>query len=83
MGDEHMSNLLLTVNDRVEFNGEAVEWQHKTPDMFRDVIKPDAKPQPWMMATMITLTQTLLADQSVEINVKHRSNRWSIKVEYL
>lgn len=76
-----MSHVRIVINDTLEFDGEPHEWQTKPPDLFRDMIKPNTKPAPWMIAIATTMNDALMRDEPVDIIVTHRSNRWQMNVE--
>ena len=78
-----MTNVRIVVNDSVEFDGDPGEWQQQPPDLFKEVIKPDAKPRPWLAAIMAELTDAYMRQESVNIDVTYRSNRWEMKAERL
>ena len=40
----------LTVDDEVVFDDTLDTWVFTPPDYFRNAIKPDAKPEPWLKA---------------------------------
>ena len=75
-----MPNIRLTVNGTQEFDGDPGEWVNRPPDVFRDALKPGPN-HPWMQAVLVAFTHAVQSDQSVIIDVMHRSNRWSVGVE--
>ena len=77
-----MPDIRLTVNDTVEFDGDLGEWKDTPPDVFKDALKPGPN-QPWLQAVMVVFMYAMTADQSVNIDVTHRSNRWNVGVEYV
>lgn len=70
----------VRVDGRELFNGQAGEWISRPPDVFRDAIRPDAVPEPWMKAIMITLADTVTLQKGVKINVRTKINGWSMEV---
>jgi hypothetical protein len=75
-----MANVKLTINGTVEFDGDPGEWKDTPPDVFRDVLKPGAPLRPWLNHAAMAMAYALQADQSVDIEVEHRSNRFTLKV---
>lgn len=76
-----MTHVRITVNDVVEFDGDPGEWKDQPPDMFRDMLKPGAPLRPWLNHVAIAMSDAIKMDQSVDIDVQHRSKRWTLKVE--
>lgn len=77
-----MTHIHIAINGNVEFDGIVDEWAQQAPDMFRDQIKPNATPRPWLKAIMVSVADAVLAQESVIIDATHRSGRWEMKVEY-
>lgn len=76
-----MTNIQITVNGTVEFDGDPGEWKDQPPDMFRDMLKPGTAYRPWLNHVALAMADAVKADQSVEIDVHHRSNRFTLKVQ--
>jgi hypothetical protein len=78
-----MTDIRIVVNDTVEFDGEPGEFKQKPPDLFRDMIdpKPGGTFKPWLNHIAMAMADSIKMDQSVDIVVQHRSNRWEMKVE--
>jgi hypothetical protein len=76
-----VTNVRIVINDTVEFDGPVDDWEHRPPDAFKDVIKPGADPKPWLKAILVTMAEAVMKRESMTII--HRSNRWSMMVEYV
>jgi hypothetical protein len=76
-----MSHICVVINGNNVFDGGLDEWENRPPDMFKDAVKQGAKPKPWLKAVMIAMADALMQNQSLNIDVTHRSNRWQMKVE--
>ena len=76
-----MTNIRITVNDVVEFDGDPGEWKDQSPEIFRGMLKPGAPLRPWLNHVALAMADAVKADQSVHIDVQHRSNRFVLKVE--
>lgn len=77
-----MSRVHLAVDGEVVFDDTLDEWKFTPPDYFRDAIKPDAKPEPWLKAIMIVMADAALTNSSVRIEATTGST-WSIRVQEL
>lgn len=70
----------LTVDGSVAFDGTLDEWKFTPPDYFKDVLKKDAKPEPWLKAIMIVMADAALTGSSVSIDATTGESSWSIRV---
>ena len=70
----------LTVDGSVVFDGSLDEWKFTPPDYFKDAIKSDVKPEPWLKAIMIVMADAALAGSSVSIEATTGESSWSIQV---
>lgn len=75
-----MSNVRITINGTLEFDGDPGEYKSQPPELFRDMLKPGTTPKPWLNHVAIAMADAIKADADVEIDVDHRSNRWWMKV---
>jgi hypothetical protein len=78
-----MSRFVLKVNGQVEFDGALGQWMQKPPDFVKDKLKPGTKPEAWVKAVMIVLTESLMLDESVAVEVNHQPRKWSMEVNEL
>ena len=76
-----MAKVKLTINDKVEIDGDLGEWTSEPPEFLSRQLKPGAKPQPYMQAILLAVTHAVMTDRSVVIDAFHRSNRWNINVQ--
>lgn len=83
-----MTHARITIDNVVEFDGSVTEWSRKPPDMFRDQIKPDAQPKPWMKAIMIAMAEGVMTKKSMNITAwsvvvgSPKKDGWSMEVVY-
>ena len=70
----------LTVDGSVVFDDTLEEWKFTPPDYFKDAIKKDARPEPWLKAIMIVMADAALTGRSVSIEATTGESSWSIKV---
>jgi hypothetical protein len=75
-----MTHVSITIDENVVFNGELDEWRATPPDYFRDLIRPDAKPEPWQMAIMMTMANAVMTGQSVNIEAATSKDKWAMEV---
>lgn len=75
-----MTNVHICIDDTVVFTGELDEWKATPPDYFKDLIAPDAKPEPWQMAIMLTMANAVMTAQSVNIEAITGPSWWSMEV---
>jgi len=78
-----MSYVRIVIDNEKVFDGELEQWQATPPDYFRDRIRPDAKPEPWLKAIMIVMADAALTNQSVSIEAITGPSWWSIEVTNL
>lgn len=71
----------VKVNGRTLFNGDAGEWVNRPPTQFQDMIKPGAKPAPWMKAIGVVLADALVLNSDMRINVVTKFETWTMTVE--
>ena len=81
-----MTHIRIVIDNEVLFDDNLKAWQASPPDQFRDMIKPDAKPEPWMKAIMIVMTDAAMTGDSVSIEATTGMDRpgvwnwWSMEV---
>lgn len=59
----------VRVDRKVLFNGALKDWAEKPPEVFKDAIAINAKPEPHMKAILIVMADAVLAERSVNIDV--------------
>lgn len=74
------SRVHLTVDGSVVFDGILDQWKFTPPDYFKDAIRKDAKPEPWLKAVMIVISDAALMGRSVSMDVTTGEDCWSIRV---
>jgi len=70
----------LTVDGSVVFDDSLDEWKFTPPEYFKDALKKDAKPEPWLKAIMIVMSDAALTGSSVSIDTTTGESSWSIQV---
>lgn len=70
----------VRVNSEVLFNGSLKEWENKPPDLFKDAILPDARPEAYLKACMIVMADAVMMEKSVNIDIFTFPNAWSMEV---
>lgn len=76
-----MTHVRLSVDKEVVLDGDLDEWAATPPDYFKDVINPNAKPEPWQKAIMVTMADATLTRRAVSIDVM-TGPHWSMEVFY-
>lgn len=74
------AHVRLTVDESVVFDGNLDEWKFTPPEYFKDALKKDAKPEPWLKAIMIVMADAALTGSSVSIDATTGQSCWSIQV---
>lgn len=64
-----MARVRITIDDSVEFDGDLSEWIATPPSFFRDRLASNIRPEPWMKALMLSVTDAVMLDQAVDIVV--------------
>lgn len=77
-----MSRVKITIDDRVEFDGDLGEWIATPPSFFRDRLTSNIRPEPWLKAVMLSVTDAVMLAKPVEITVHTGQSRWSIEVSH-
>lgn len=71
----------LTVDGSVVFDDTLNEWKFIPPDYFKDALKKDAKPEPWLKAIMIVMADAALTGSGVSIDATTGESCWSMRVQ--
>lgn len=75
------STFKLTVDGTELFDGDMGEWTRTPPEFVKDRIKPGAKAEQWWKPVMIILTDTLIANRDVEVEIlQSPPNEWTMRV---
>ena len=75
-----MTRIRINLDEELLFDGDLDAWQATPPDQFKDMIKPDAKPEPWMKAIMIVMADAAMTGNSVGIDATTGESVWSMEV---
>lgn len=75
-----MTHVRIRVGENVVFDDDLDAWQATPPDYFKDLIRPDAKPEPWLKAIMVVMADAAMTGQSVNIEADPGEDKWSIEV---
>ena len=83
-----MIHVRICIDEEVLFDDDLNAWQATPPDQFRDMIKPDAKPEPWLKAIMVAMADAALTGDSVSIEATTGMDTpgvywWSMKVTHI
>lgn len=70
----------LTVDGTVVFDNTLEEWKFTPPDYFKDALRQDAKPEPWLKAIMIVMADSAMTGNSVSIEAVTGESDWSMRV---
>ena len=63
----------VKVDGKVIFNGEPGEWETRPPEEFADAIKPGAHIDGYVKPMMIALSDAVVMNKDVRINVTTKS----------
>lgn len=75
------AHVRLTVDGDVVFDDNLDEWRFTPPDYFKDALKENAKPEPWLKAIMIVMADAAMTGSSVSIDATTGQSSWSIQVQ--
>lgn len=78
-----MMRISVTINDKLEFDGDPGEWASTPPDFLKDVIKVDGRPQPHMQGVAMAMTNAVMRHEPTSINVKTWTDGWTMTVKKL
>ena len=71
----------MTVDGYIVFDDTLDEWKFTPPDYFKDALKKDSRPEPWLKAIMIVMADAALTGSSVSIDATTGESCWSIQVQ--
>lgn len=71
----------IKVDGKILFKGELVDWEERPPSEFQDAIKPGHRPDPWMKAVMVTMSDALILNKDLRINVLSKPDGFEMKVK--
>ncbi len=71
----------VTVDGYIVFDDTLDEWKFTPPDYFKDALKKDSRPEPWLKAIMIVMADAALTGSSVSIDATTGESCWSIQVQ--
>lgn len=74
-----MTHIRIVIDKETLFDDKLDAWQAAPPDQFKDMVKPDAKPEPWMKAIMIVMADAAMTRDSVSIEAT-TGDPWSMEV---
>lgn len=72
----------LTINNQTILDDTLDEWQTKPPELFKDLINPKTKPQPWLKAALIALAESAIQDNTINIDIHTTPTGWVIAVNH-
>lgn len=75
-----MTQVRVVVDDAVLLDADLETWVAVAPDLFRDALDPNAKPQPWLKAIMIVMAEATMTNTGVSIEATTGPNGWEMKV---
>lgn len=76
------SHVRITINGELIHNGLLSEWTNIPPDAFTDRINPNATPQPWTKALMVTLADAILTGTDIDLNLTTTSHSWTLTARH-
>lgn len=71
----------ITIDGHCLFAGDINEWQNNPPSMFADLIRSDVRPEPSLKAVLIALTDAVLVNQDVDIDLRTGPDNWVLTVK--
>ena len=77
-----MSHATIIINGRKLLDDDLDEYRQTPPETFRNLIKPGRPPEPHMKAAMIALTDALLAQQPIHIDIETWEHGWTMNVHH-
>lgn len=63
----------VKVDGKVIFDGDPGEWEARPPTEFAEAIKPGAHIQPYMKPLMIALSDAVVANRDIRVNIVTKS----------
>ena len=75
-----MTHVRVCIDSEVVLDSDLDEWVATPPDYFKDLMNPNAKPEPWQKAIMVAVADAALTGQATNIEVTTGTDRWSMEV---
>jgi hypothetical protein len=77
-----VSTVKLTVDGVVEFNGQLGSWVSRPPEFIRKHLEPGAaSPDTWVKAVMLSISDSVLLEADIDIDVRTRPTGWSLDMD--
>lgn len=74
------TRMRVRIDRKVWFNGTIKDWANNPPDVFKDMIRPDVKPEPHFKAILVTMADAVFTEHSIDIDVTITATGWTMKV---
>lgn len=71
----------LIIDGETRLDDELGEWHKHPPEMLADMVKPGAKPEPYLVSAGWVLADATMRGQSVRISVDTRPHGWTLTVD--
>ncbi len=79
-----MSHATLVVDGQTRMDEELdlSDWQRPPPEFLANLIKPGAKPEPYLQCAAIALVTGSMGQRSVTVEVHTHTDGWTLRVEH-
>jgi hypothetical protein len=77
-----MTQVRIVINDEVLLDAALDTWIQTAPELFKDALDPNAKPQPWLKAIMIVAAEATMTNTGVSIEATTGPDGWDLKVRH-
>jgi hypothetical protein len=76
-----MAYVRVNVDGKTVMDQDVGSWQRKPPSMIKDFIKAGVRPELWQQAVLIIVSDAVLREQSMNVDVHTGSDKWTLSVE--
>jgi hypothetical protein len=76
-----MAHVRVNVDGKTVMDQGVGSWQRKPPSMIKDFIKTGVKPELWQQTLLIIVSDAVLREQSMNVDVRTGPDKWTLSVE--
>lgn len=71
----------LIIDGETRLDDELDEWHKRPPEILADMVKPGAKPEPYLVSAAMALADATMKGHPVCVSVDTRPRGWTLTVD--